>query len=167
MFKNVKLISVERVQLGNEEGWNVLMEIDNPKYLGDDAKPPFNMARCNLIHTIPDSAIVWRAAELEVEDMEAVLDVLLTENYIREANPPTAAEHISRCAAMKLSMRLSTRENKSVLRARAASPEDPMTTEEAEQDHPLSPLRSFAKELPRDEIEQCRALLRRQRLENR
>lgn len=164
MFKNVKVLSSDRKDLGNELAWQVQLEVDNPNY--DPNNPQFGPARVGLVHCIPDSAILWRAAELETDDMDAVLDVLLTENYIQELNPPTPAEHISRCAGMKLSMRLSTRANKSTLRAKAANPNDPTTLAQAEEDHPLTPIRSFAKnELPRNEILECRKMLRRQRQE--
>lgn len=163
MFKNARVIQTERVDLQSEKGWNVLLEIDNPKYKGPDAPGPFGVEKAQMMHTIPDSAILWRAAELQIDDMNAVLDVLLTENYIQDLNPPTPAEHISRCAAMKLSMRLSTRSNLSTMLAKAANPNDPTTLAQAEEDHPLTPVRSFANELPRKDIMECRAMLRQQR----
>lgn len=161
MFKNVKVLSTERKDLGTELAWQVHLEVDNPSY--DSKSPRFGPARVGLVHVIPDSAILWRAAELQIDDMNAVLDVLLTENYIQELNPPTPAEHISRCAAMKLSMRLSTRSNRSTMLAKAANPNDPTTLAQAEEDHPLTPVRSFANELPRKDIMECRAMLRQQR----
>lgn len=141
----MKLISSERADFGNEKGWVITAECDHPQY-NPENKESLIPERTKFVYSIPDSAIVWRQAELKTNDLSVVLDVLLTENLIPEKNPPTSAEHISRCAKKKLEIRLSTRSNKSVLRMRAADPKDPLTATEAEAEHPLDMIHGHVRE---------------------
>ena len=170
-LNNARLISSKRIEeTGQGPGWEVLIEIDNPF----PNQPKGALKRTLHAHHFPDTALTWRAAEYDIDpsDVDTLLDIVLNELHIRPeeieqgttlADAPdteTAKQaHLRRCARVKLRHRLSTRENKSVRRAKAADPNDPMTAEQAEEDHPLSPIRSYAQNLG-EQIAECRRVLK-------
>lgn len=165
-FTNMKLISSQRANFGHEEGWFILAECDNPNYQ-PNGRGLASAERVSFSFSIPDSAILWRQAEHNLPDLDTTLDVLMTENLIEELNPPTSEEHVARCARKKLEMRMSTRSNKSVMRAKAANPNDPTTAEEAEAPHPLAPIRSHYEKdpIPHHRIQAAQAILERAKKE--
>lgn len=166
MMSNRKLISSYRHQHPStgEMGWMVVstFEVD-----GQTKRIP---------HWIPDTAFVARPLEygFDPDDYDTLLDVILNEPFTvvpREEEhltiygsadeEPTRKAHVRRCAQVKLAHRLSTRSNKSTLRAKAADPGDPTTAEDVEAAHPLDAIREHlrANPFPPEQRAYCKFLI--------
>jgi len=147
-MKNSKIISSTRFEYDNKPHWRIQMQAE------------INGKLTSFSHCFPEEIFMFRAAEygFDPTDIDTMMDVILAEPHTK-IDPGThlyelkdrdeaKRHHVTRCARKKLDMRLSTRSNKSVLKAKAANPDDPTTQEDVDADHPLDTLRNHFKENP-------------------
>lgn len=149
-MKNVKIISSERFDHNGKPHWRIQITAE------------MNGKQLNFSHCFPEEIFIFRSAEygFDPTDVDTILDVVLTEvhaepepgTHLYDLNDRDEARkhHTARCARQKLSMRLSTRSNKSVLKVKAADPNDPTTHDDVEADHPLDAIRKHLTENPVD-----------------
>jgi hypothetical protein len=160
-MKNVKILSSERFDHDGKPHWRVRMAVE----FMDGVK--------NVSHCFPEEIFIFRAAEygFDPADVDTLLDIVLTEihavpdpgTHLYEVSDRDVARghHMNRCARQKLKMRLSTRSNKSVLKVKAADPNDPVTDDDVSADHPLEPIRQHLQLNPLDsrDVDHCRNLV--------
>jgi hypothetical protein len=157
-MKNAKIISSTKFDHDGKPHWRIQMEAE------------INGKSTRFSHCFPEDIFVFRVAEygFDPSDIDTMLDVILTEphavvepgTHLYELQNRDEAKkvHMARCAQKKLSMRLSTRPNKSVLKAKAANPDDPTTDADVDAEHPLDNLRNHFNENPLDprDVSYCR-----------
>jgi hypothetical protein len=160
-MKNVKILSSERFDHDGKPHWRVRMTVE----FMDGVK--------KVSHCFPEEIFIFRAAEygFDPADVDTLLDIVLTEihtvpdpgTHLYEVSDRDVARghHMNRCARQKLKMRLSTRPNKNVLKAKAANPNDPTTEADVSADHPLDAIRGHFNENPLDhrDVAHCRNLV--------